>query len=84
MIERVRRFPRAFADFWWDFLIGDTPEIFVAALAVVGLAYLLHTERAAAIVALPLAAAATLWVSAFRGRRSVRRDERESSGPGTE
>jgi len=27
---------RAFGRFWWDFLIGDTPELFVGAVAVIG------------------------------------------------
>jgi hypothetical protein len=26
-----------FGRFWWDFLVGDTPEIFVGVLATVGL-----------------------------------------------
>ncbi len=26
----------AFGRFWWEFLIGDTPELFVGAVAVIG------------------------------------------------
>jgi hypothetical protein len=33
----VRRWPGAFGHFWWEFLIGDTPELFVGAVAVVGI-----------------------------------------------
>jgi hypothetical protein len=32
-----RRWPAAFGHFWWEFLIGDTPELFVGAVAVVGI-----------------------------------------------
>jgi hypothetical protein len=32
-----RRWLSAFGHFWWEFLIGDTPELFVGAVAVVGL-----------------------------------------------
>jgi hypothetical protein len=30
------RWLTAFGRFWWEFLIGDTPELFVGALVVVG------------------------------------------------
>ena len=33
----LRRWPAAFGHFWWEFLIGDTPELFVGAVAVVGI-----------------------------------------------
>ncbi len=33
----VRRWLAVFGHFWWEFLIGDTPELFVGAVAVVGL-----------------------------------------------
>lgn len=32
----------AFGRFWWDFLIGDTPELFLATVVVIGLAEGLH------------------------------------------
>ena len=37
----VRRWPGAFGHFWWEFLIGDTPELFVGAVAVIGFVALL-------------------------------------------
>ncbi|MHB2028585.1 MAG: hypothetical protein ACYCPT_07180 [Acidimicrobiales bacterium] len=30
------RAARGFGTFWWDFFIGDTPEIFVAVLVIIG------------------------------------------------
>lgn len=60
---------KAFASFWWDFLVGDTPELFVSVLAVVGVAFSLAHERIAAIVALPALTAVMLLVSTWRGRR---------------
>jgi hypothetical protein len=63
---------RAFGHFWWDFLVGDTPELFVAMLALVGIAFALRHERVAAVVVLPLLAAAVLVASAWRGRVRLR------------
>ncbi len=60
---------RAFAHFWWDFLVGDTPELAVATGAIVGLAFLLSGERAVGAVLLPLTAAAFLVLSTYRARR---------------
>ena len=66
----LRRWARAFAHFWWDFLIGDTPELFVATLVIVGTALLLRHHRAVAIIVLPLMAIVFLLLSVLRGRRS--------------
>lgn len=76
MTAAVGRALRAFGRFWYDFLVGDTPELFVAMLALVGLAFGLRHERAAAIVVLPVLAAAFLLASAYRGRSSARRSRR--------
>lgn len=67
---------RAFGHFWWDFLVGDTPELFVAMLALVGLAFALRHDGTAAVVALPLLAAASLVGSAWRGRVRARTRDR--------
>ena len=61
------KYLRAFGHFWWDFLIGDTPELFVATLVIVGLAFVLHDHRVAAVVVLPLLTVAALVGSARRG-----------------
>ena len=37
----VARMVAAFGRFWWDFLIGDTPEFAVATGILIGVAYLL-------------------------------------------
>lgn len=76
-MEAVGRALRAFGHFWMDFLVGDTPELFVAMLVLVGLAFALRHDRVAAIVLLPVLAAVALVGSAWRGRsRSSRRPPR--------
>jgi len=62
------RYVRAFGRFWRDFLIGDTPEIAVGAVLIVGLAYLLRDLRGVAVVVVPAAVVVLLVVSTFRGR----------------
>lgn len=76
MTSAVGRALRAFGRFWVDFLVGDTPELFVAMLVLVGLAFGLRHVRVAAVVCLPVLAAAFLLVSAWRGRSNRGRSRR--------
>lgn len=69
MIALARRGLVAFGRFWWDFLVGDTPELFVVMLVLVGLAFALRHDRVVAVVLLPALAAVAVVGSAFRGRR---------------
>jgi hypothetical protein len=64
----VQRGLVAFGRFWWDFLVGDTPELFLAMLVLVGVAFGLRHERIVAVIVLPLLAAVFLVASALRGR----------------
>ncbi len=67
------RLLRSFGLFWWDFLVGDTPELAVATGALVGLALLLAGERVLAAILLPLVAAGFLLASTYRGRKRAPR-----------
>jgi hypothetical protein len=62
----------AFGRFWWDFLIGDTPELFLATLVVIGLAEGLHHERVLGIVVVLVAVVGFLGVSTWRGRKHTK------------
>lgn len=68
----ARRGLEAFGRFWWDFLVGDTPELFVAVLVIVGLTALLVAGAftVAAWAAMPLLVVAGLAISVLRGRRT--------------
>jgi hypothetical protein len=72
-VSAVARAIRAFGHFWWDFLVGDTPELAVATAALIGLAFLLAGQRWVGAILLPLAAAAFLFLSTYRGRRRAPR-----------
>ncbi len=65
----ITRFARAFGRFWWDFLVGDTPEIFLGTLAIVAVAFAVHRDRAVAVALVPLAVVGVLLASTFRGRQ---------------
>jgi hypothetical protein len=54
-----------------DFLVGDTPGLFVVALAVVAMAFALADVRVAAAIVLPVVAAGGVVLSAARGRTQV-------------
>ncbi|HEY5112311.1 MAG TPA: hypothetical protein VII67_08300 [Acidimicrobiales bacterium] len=67
---------KGFAMFWWDFLVGDTPELFVAALFIVGVVAIVSVsahENAASVVVLPVLVIAALGLSVLRGVRASKR-----------
>lgn|GEM_PF-150846 len=69
------RWLRAFGAFWWDFLVGDTPELFVGALVAIGVLAVLvkvASTNAAAVGAFPLLVVVLLAFSVARERRSKR------------
>ncbi len=68
-MKLMARWSRAFGRFWWDFLVGDTPELFVATLVIVGLALLLGHQHVAGYLLLPAVAIVFLVASTYRGRR---------------
>jgi hypothetical protein len=68
-VRRIRRGVRAFGRFWWEFLVGDTPELFIAVMVVIALALVFRHHRAAAVVVLPVITVLFLMASTFRGRQ---------------
>lgn len=69
------RWAMAFGKFWWDFLVGDTPELFAGALLLIGLVALLvhiHAGRLLVVVALPALTAVLLALSLGRAWRHNR------------
>ena len=67
-MKMLARGGRAFGRFWWDFLIGETPELFAATVVIVVVALLLRHQRDIAFFVLPLAAVICLVASSLRGR----------------
>ncbi|HUY54282.1 MAG TPA: hypothetical protein VMV23_03885 [Candidatus Nanopelagicaceae bacterium] len=68
----VRRAGAAFGRFWWDFIIGDTPEVAAGVAVIVVAAWLLAVRvSAVAVVLMPLAVVFLLLSSTWRGRRSL-------------
>lgn len=65
---------RGFGQFWWDFLIGDTPELFIGVVAALACTALLcHGAGATSVMAvgLPLLVVGLTWVSVGRVVRLV-------------
>ena len=71
----VVRLLKGFAMFWWDFLVGDTPELFVATLLTLGIISLLSIVAGLNVVAwitFPLLVATALGLAVRRAVRSLR------------
>jgi hypothetical protein len=60
---------RAFGRFWWDFVVGDTPELALATGVIIAVAFILAGSHWLGAILLPLLAAGFLFVSVLRGRR---------------
>jgi hypothetical protein len=69
MMSALRRALVAFGHFWWDFLIGDTPELALATGVIVVVAFLLVGSHWVGAIILPLLATGFLLISTLRGRR---------------
>ena len=66
------RWLAAFGHFWWEFLIGDTPELFVGAVVVIGILALLcsHTGlRTTAAYLAPVLVSVLLAASVWKAAR---------------
>ncbi len=80
---RVRRYVVAFGHFWWEFLVGDTPELLVGAvLAVVVVALFAHhgVARAVTVASLPVLVIAMLGASVRRAQRAAARSSHDAAG----
>ena len=70
------RLVKGFGRFWWDFLVGDTPELFVGVIIIIAVVALLSLRghlNTVAMIALPLLATAALTISVRRAQRSAQR-----------
>jgi hypothetical protein len=67
----VLRLLKGFGRFWWDFLVGDTPELFVSTIILIGITFLLgrglHNSHVATVV-LPMFVVASLALTVARSR----------------
>jgi hypothetical protein len=56
---------KGFGKFWWDFLVGDTPELFVSTIAIIVVTVLLgrglHNSHVATVVLPVLVVASLVW-----------------------
>lgn len=67
----VQRWLVAFGRFWWDFLVGDTPELLIGVLIALGVVALLvkgASINAVAVVGFPLMVALMLSLTVYRAR----------------
>jgi hypothetical protein len=62
----------AFGRFWWDFLVGDTPELTVAVIVILGVVALLAKTASSTVawILLPILVIVAYVLSVLRGRRS--------------
>jgi hypothetical protein len=67
----LHRWLVAFGRFWWDFLVGDTPELLIGVLIALGVVALLVKGaglNSVAVVGFPVMVAVMLGLSVYRAR----------------
>jgi hypothetical protein len=67
------RWLKGFGAFWWDFLVGDTPELLVGVLVAIALVAVLvkaSSLNAAAVAVFPAAVIVLLGGSVYQARRA--------------
>jgi hypothetical protein len=67
---------KGFARFWWDFLVGDTPELFVAVVIIITVVALLSERghfNSACVIVLPALAIAALALSLWRASAGAKK-----------
>ncbi|HYM51810.1 MAG TPA: hypothetical protein VET65_14730 [Candidatus Limnocylindrales bacterium] len=67
------RYVRAFGAFWYDFLVGDRPELFLGSIAVLVVAWIALRLGLTPVVAGPILTALVLLVGGLSLRRATRR-----------
>jgi hypothetical protein len=71
----IERWLVAFGKFWWDFLVGDTPELLIGVLVAIGVVALLvraASLNSVAVVSFPALVIVLLAASLSRARQAKR------------
>jgi hypothetical protein len=71
----IERWLVAFGKFWWDFLVGDTPELLIGVLVAIGVMALLvraASLNSVAVVSFPALVIVLLAASLSRARQAKR------------
>ena len=71
----IERWLVAFGKFWWDFLVGDTPELLIGVLVAMGVVALLvraASLNSVAVVSFPALVIVLLAASLSRARQAKR------------
>jgi hypothetical protein len=74
-VPLLLRWLRAFGAFWWDFLVGDTPELLIGVLVAIGVVTVLvkaSSLNGVAVVAFPVMVVILLSGSIYWARRGKR------------
>ena len=72
ILKSIWRFIKSFVLFWKDFLVGDSPELALGVLIILGVAYWLHNSGVWDVVAIVVLALILMVVTVWRKTREHR------------
>jgi hypothetical protein len=69
ILASVWKFIKSFMLFWQDFLVGDSPELALGVLIILGVAYLLHNSGILDVIAIIVLALVLMIATVWRKTR---------------
>jgi hypothetical protein len=72
ILKSIWKFLKGFGLFWQDFLVGDSPELALGVLIILGVAYLLRNHGIWDVVAITALALILMVVTVWRKTREHR------------
>lgn len=69
ILKSIWKFLKGFGLFWQDFLVGDSPELALGVLIILGVAYWLHNSGVWDVVAIVVLALILMVVTVWRKTR---------------
>ena len=70
ILKAVWGFIRSFGLFWKDFLVGDSPELALGVIIILGVAYLLHNSGAMDVITITIFVLILMIITVWRKTRN--------------
>jgi hypothetical protein len=70
ILKAVWGFIRSFGLFWKDFLVGDSPELALGVIIILGIAYLLHDSSLLDVITITILVLILMIITVWRKTRN--------------
>jgi len=70
ILKATWKFIKSFGLFWKDFLVGDSPELALGVIIILGIAYLLHNSGVLGAISIIVLVLVLMMITIWRKTRS--------------